>query len=42
MLFCNEVVIKEYIDVGIILVDVVNFLVEKYELVCIDRKGFSW
>ncbi|MCV5491679.1 toxin, partial [Escherichia coli] len=24
------------------LADAVNFLVEKYELVRIDRKGFSW
>lgn len=27
---------------GITLPDAVNFLVEKYELVRIDRKGFSW
>ena len=27
---------------GITLVDAVNFLVEKYELIRIDRKGFSW
>ncbi|MDU7832900.1 MAG: TA system toxin CbtA family protein, partial [Enterobacter hormaechei] len=30
------------IDAGITLADAVNFLVEKYELVRIDRKGFSW
>ena len=40
--FCNEAVIKEHIDAGITLADAVNFLVEKYELVRIDRKGFSW
>lgn len=40
--FSNETVIKEHIDAGISLVDAVNFLVEKYELVRIDSKGFSW
>jgi cytoskeleton-binding toxin CbtA-like protein len=40
--FSDETVIKEHIDAGITLADVVNFLVEKYELVRIDRKGFSW
>jgi len=40
--FSDETVIKEHIDAGISLVDAVNFLVEKYELVRIDRKGFSW
>ena len=40
--FCNGAVIKEHIDAGITLADAVNFLVEKYELVRIDRKGFSW
>ncbi|EIY1065098.1 toxin [Escherichia coli] len=40
--FSNETVIKEHIDAGISLVDDVNFLVEKYELVRIDSKGFSW
>ena len=34
--------IKEHIDAGITLADAVNFLVDKYELVRIDRKGFSW
>ncbi|MDN4346264.1 TA system toxin CbtA family protein, partial [Citrobacter freundii] len=34
--------IKEHIDAGITLADAVNFLVEKYELVRIDRMGFSW
>ncbi|EAA5818336.1 toxin [Salmonella enterica] len=39
--FSDETVIKEHIDAGITLADAVNFLVEKYELVRIDRKGFS-
>lgn len=40
--FSDETVIKEHIDAGISLADAVNFLVEKYELVRIDRRGFSW
>ncbi|MCH4647005.1 TA system toxin CbtA family protein [Escherichia coli] len=40
--FSDETVIKEHIDAGITLTDAVNFLVDKYELVRIDRKGFSW
>lgn len=40
--FCDEVVIQEHIDAGITLVDAINFLVECYELVRIDRKGFTW
>ncbi|EPZ2458692.1 MULTISPECIES: TA system toxin CbtA family protein [Citrobacter] len=40
--FCDETVIQEHIDAGITLADAVNFLVEKYELVRIDRKGFNW
>lgn len=40
--FSDETVIKEHIDAGITLADAVNFLVDKYELVRIDRKGFSW
>lgn len=40
--FSDESVIQEHIDVGITLADAVNFLVEKYELVRIDRRGFSW
>lgn len=40
--FSEERVIKEHINAGITLADAVNFLVEKYELVRIDRKGFSW
>ncbi|KPR44007.1 TA system toxin CbtA family protein, partial [Citrobacter freundii] len=33
---------QEHINAGVTLADAVNFLVEKYELVRIDRKGFSW
>ena len=40
--FSDEVVIQQHIDAGITLSDAVNFLVEKYELVRIDRKGFNW
>ncbi|HDX4400645.1 TA system toxin CbtA family protein [Citrobacter freundii] len=40
--FSDKTVIKEHSDAGISLIDAVNFLVEKYELVRIDRKGFSW
>ncbi|HAV1629163.1 TPA: toxin [Enterobacter hormaechei subsp. steigerwaltii] len=40
--FSEERVIQEHIDAGITLADTLNFLVEKYELVRIDRKGFSW
>ncbi|WET40154.1 TA system toxin CbtA family protein [Citrobacter enshiensis] len=40
--FSDEIVIQEHIDAGITLADAVNFLVEKYELVRIDRKEFSW
>lgn len=40
--FSDEVVIQQHIDAGITLSDAVNFLVEKYELVRIDRKGFRW
>lgn len=39
--FSNENVIREHIDAGISLCDAVNFIVEKYELVRIDRPGFS-
>ena len=41
-LFSDESVIQEHIDAGITLADAVNFLVEKYELVRIDRKGFNF
>ncbi|HDH7806393.1 TPA: TA system toxin CbtA family protein [Raoultella ornithinolytica] len=40
--FSDEAVIQQHIDAGITLADTVNFLVEKYELVRIDRRGFSW
>ncbi|MDT7423245.1 Toxin YkfI [compost metagenome] len=39
--FCDETVIQEHIDTGITLANAINFLVEKYELVRIDRSGFS-
>ena len=39
--FGNDGVIQEHIDAGISLCDAVNFIVEKYELVRIDRHGFS-
>jgi cytoskeleton-binding toxin CbtA-like protein len=38
----DDATIQEHIKAGITLADAVNFLVEKYELVRIDRKGFSW
>ena len=37
--FCDETVIQEHITAGITLADAVNFLVDKYELVRIDRRG---
>ncbi|RRO01882.1 TA system toxin CbtA family protein [Pectobacterium aquaticum] len=40
--FCEENVIQEHIDAGVTLVNAVNFLVEKYELVRIDRNCFNW
>lgn len=40
--FSDETVIKEHIDAGITLANAINFLVEKYELVRIDRRRFSW
>ncbi|HCM9136384.1 TPA: toxin [Enterobacter cloacae subsp. cloacae] len=40
--FSDETVIQEHIDAGITLANDVNFLVEKYELIRIDRKGFNW
>lgn len=39
--FCDETVIQEHIDAGITLANAVNYLVEKYELVRIDRNGFT-
>lgn len=40
--FHDDVAIEEHIDAGITLADAVNFLVERYELVRIDHKGFTW
>ncbi|EAB8210254.1 toxin [Salmonella enterica] len=40
--FCDDIVIQEHINAGVTLADAVNFIVEKYELVRIDRRGFSW
>jgi Protein of unknown function (DUF1219). len=39
--FSDEATIQEHIDAGISLSDAVNFFVEKYELVRIDRDGCS-
>ncbi|MCK7319926.1 toxin [Enterobacter cloacae] len=39
--FADEQVISQHIDAGISLADALNFLVEKSELVRIDRPGFS-
>ncbi|MEB8081315.1 toxin [Klebsiella michiganensis] len=40
--FHDDASIEEYIEAGITLADAVNFLVERYELVRTDRKGFTW
>ncbi|MFV8770652.1 TA system toxin CbtA family protein [Yersinia enterocolitica] len=40
--FHDDTAIQEYIEAGIRLADAVNFLVERYELVRTDRKGFTW
>ena len=39
--FGNDDVILEHIEAGISLCDAVNFIVEKYDLVRTDRRGFS-
>lgn len=39
--FGDDGVIQEHIDAGISLCDTVNFIVEKYDLVRTDRRGFS-
>lgn len=39
--FGNDGVIQDHIDAGISLCDAVNFIVEKYDLVRTDRRGFS-
>ncbi|WP_411752831.1 TA system toxin CbtA family protein [Serratia sp. (in: enterobacteria)] len=41
-LFHDDTAIEEHIEAGITLADAVNFLVERYELVRTDRKGFTW
>ena len=40
--FHDDASTQEYIEAGITLADAVNFLVERYELVRTDRKGFTW
>jgi len=40
--FHEDAAILEHIEAGITLADAVNFLVERYELVRTDRKGFTW
>lgn len=37
--FGDAATIKEHIEAGITLADAVNFLVDRYELVRIDRRG---
>ena len=39
--FSDETVIQKHINAGITLANAVNFLVEKYELVRIDRRGVN-
>jgi len=39
--FSCDAVIQEHLDAGIALTDALNVIVEKYELVRIDRAGFS-
>lgn len=39
--FGNDGVIQEHIEAGISLCDAVNFIVEKYALVRIERRGFN-
>lgn len=40
--FHDDYTIQEHIEAGITLADAVNFLVERYELIRTDRKGFTW
>ena len=40
--FHDDSAIQEHIEAGITLADAVNFLVERYELIRTDRKGFTW
>jgi len=39
--FGNDGAIQEHIEAGISLCDAINFIVEKYDLVRIDRRSFS-
>lgn len=39
--FSDPELIQQHIDAGITLVDALNFMVEKYQLVRIDGPGFS-
>ncbi|BEN09001.1 TPA: TA system toxin CbtA family protein [Serratia marcescens] len=39
--FSDDTVIHEHIEAGISLADALNFTVEKFDLVRIDRRGFS-
>jgi cytoskeleton-binding toxin CbtA-like protein len=39
--FNDDAVILEHIDAGISVADALNFIVEKFDLVRIDRRGFS-
>ncbi|MFP2413510.1 MULTISPECIES: TA system toxin CbtA family protein [Citrobacter] len=40
--FHDDSAIQEHIEAGITLADAVNFLVERYELIRTDCKGFTW
>ncbi len=40
--FHDSKVIEKHIEAGITPQDAINFLVERYGLIRIDRKGFSW
>ncbi|CNG41949.1 TA system toxin CbtA family protein [Yersinia intermedia] len=40
--FHDDAIIQQHIDAEITLTDAMNFLVERYELVRTDRKGFTW
>ncbi|AMG98876.1 MAG: TA system toxin CbtA family protein [Enterobacter asburiae] len=39
--FSDDTIIQEHIDAGISLADALNFIVEKFDLVRTDRRGFS-
>lgn len=40
--FHDDAAIEQHIEAEITLADAVNFLVDRYELVRTDRKGFNW